>query len=34
LAKELDYVPMSDVVKLMEAAWAEEIPSAWKTAAK
>jgi phosphate transport system substrate-binding protein len=34
-AKELDYVPMpDDVVKLIEAAWAKEVPAAWKTASK
>jgi hypothetical protein len=34
LAKELDYVPMSDVVKLIEVAWAKEVLAAWKTAVK
>ena len=34
-AKELDYVPLpDDVVKQIEAAWAKEVPAAWKTAAK
>ena len=34
-AKALDYVPLPDpVVKQIEAAWAKEIPDAWKTAAK
>ncbi len=32
-AKALDYVPLPDnVVKQIEAAWAKEIPDAWKTA--
>ena len=34
-AKALDYVPLpDDVVKQIEAHWAKEIPSAWKTAEK
>ena len=34
-AKELDYVPLpDDVVKQIEAAWAKEVPAAWKTASK
>jgi len=33
--KELDFIPLpDDVVKLIEAAWAKEVPAAWKTAAK
>jgi phosphate transport system substrate-binding protein len=34
-AKALDYVPLPDaVVKQIEAHWAKELPTAWKTAAK